>query len=998
MAAVLVGRCCEAAERAPRYEVMFADGQRFSGERLESWHDAGSQLTLDGRRLTDPANHFRWLRDRTKQGVTPAWSWIELVGGEVVPGAILRFVERAYQGGRDWPAHFVMRPTAKLVYPDQGRAEDTQAIRIDARFVQRIVWQARRNRASVAVNPGTAVLDNGQVIKFRSASLRKESVRMLTAGDIEDVAYSNLAELNMPYRDGWDTYVDQLATADPYLEGRVERIETRDGMIFTCSTTRFLARPFQYTTHAQNAVRAIANYEKQIKDHAAKRKAMLDQVTQAKQQIEKVQREIAQQAENAQTQHDADEKKKKADHALQAKAEETKDRQAEEAAKKSDQQAQQQLAKSLAKSPPEEKKRRLDELARQQRKASEARTQQAAARRLQQTQARQQQLKVFQAAEVAKQVQAVAAGKQKILQAQQQLASHQLQSKRHQEQGERLRLQRARAYGARGGPNNWLHLFQPAWSLGPISILFNQIAQRSSFAPHEVSLGRIAPVRAAQHDRLSGDGIWRRDRNIFGEPLISGEKRHGWGFGVHAQSEIHFPLALSVKKFQARMGLDKAAGSGGCVRARVFVNKVAGEPLYESPFLVGSKAMSRTPLIELAAKDTPRTLILQADSAHRGRPRGADPFDVRDMFNWLDPIVVLDAKMLREQVGRRLARQVPAWNGWTVGDSKDVKLRYTQRFLETKRTWGRFIMAVEPKGGPLVLHRRMTLPADARWLSVTVRGHEQSAHTGRTIALEIDGNRVARRKLPRRQPWQVVPPEVVFPVSGHQGKAIALRLISPDFEEVPLSWSAIRIVRHSPPAYRIQEALDAAGQHDRAIRLQMGQLLRSSKMDLAVKKAVLQIDRLGGAVNIAGHGVGSVKYNQLSNLLIGRDWKGGKQGWDLIAQLEGLQKLVIADDAEISEETITRIQEKLPQAVVQRLKKTPTLRNVGTHMEIRNRSAKNIEVFWAPNPKQKRLVFRLSPGQEVRLFSYTGHRWEAHVDGEPISAFVVGRNISWDVR
>jgi hypothetical protein len=76
----------------------------------------------------------------------------------------------------------------------------------------------------------------------------------------------------------------------------------------------------------------------------------------------------------------------------------------------------------------------------------------------------------------------------------------------------------------------------------------------------------------------------------------------------------------------------------------VYVNGGA-EPRYKSPLLTGSSRAYDLGRVVLAG-DPPRTLSLVSAAAHNDRPPGADPFEIRDHVDWLEPIVELDRKAL----------------------------------------------------------------------------------------------------------------------------------------------------------------------------------------------------------------------------------------------------------------------------------------------------------------------------------------------------------------
>ncbi|KKK66168.1 hypothetical protein LCGC14_2966800, partial [marine sediment metagenome] len=53
-------------------------------------------------------------------------------------------------------------------------------------------------------------------------------------------------------------------------------------------------------------------------------------------------------------------------------------------------------------------------------------------------------------------------------------------------------------------------------------------------------------------------------------------------------------------------------------------------------------------------------LGLLTDEAHQGRPAGADPLDIRDMLDWLEPVLLLDQAKLKQNVEAASTRLFPA--------------------------------------------------------------------------------------------------------------------------------------------------------------------------------------------------------------------------------------------------------------------------------------------------------------------------------------------------
>lgn len=224
--------------------------------------------------------------------------------------------------------------------------------------------------------------------------------------------------------------------------------------------------------------------------------------------------------------------------------------------------------------------------------------------------------------------------------------------------GLRVTSSTASFQAASGGPTqdpaNWYHRVQPAWSLDPLWVSHGSVRVRQYFLPHEVPLSRIEPSAARQQSDLGGPWTWQADRNVEGGLLESGGERSPWGFGVHAHSELEFPLPPSAVGFRTRFGLDQLAGEGGCVRAIVFLDTTGTTPLCASEPITGSSKSFETGLLTWKGQArAPSRLILQVASVHGQRPEGADPLEIRDHFDWLEPILELDPEQVQAEVLRR---------------------------------------------------------------------------------------------------------------------------------------------------------------------------------------------------------------------------------------------------------------------------------------------------------------------------------------------------------
>src|SRR5690606_19845196 len=158
------------------------------------------------------------------------------------------------------------------------------------------------------------------------------------------------------------------------------------------------------------------------------------------------------------------------------------------------------------------------------------------------------------------------------------------------------------------------------------------------------------PAEVSQRHELGGGWTWQRDRNVQGGPLRSAGENHGWGLGTHAQCSLTFELPPLARRFRGRVALDELAGSGGCARARIYLNSQETSPVFSSDTLIGSHDVVEIAAIDLPLPSKPApaasgeragrprvTMTLVSDAVYEDRPKGADPFDIRDLVDWLEP-------------------------------------------------------------------------------------------------------------------------------------------------------------------------------------------------------------------------------------------------------------------------------------------------------------------------------------------------------------------------
>lgn len=347
----------------------------------------------------------------------------------------------------------------------------------------------------------------------------------------------------------------------------------------------------------------------------------------------------------------------------------------------------------------------------------------------------------------------------------------------------------------------WHAGVQPAWSLDVLWIDPESIVRLRKNGPEDVPLTRLAPTEAVGHGFLGGgDWKWRVNRNVQGGPLTCGGRSFRWGFGTHASSELRFPLPASVVSLRTRVGLDTIVGHGGCVRARVLLNSAREKPLFESPVIVGSSKVHDTGklVIESADRKEP-TLVLQVDALPTDRPPGADPLDIRDVCNWLEPQLQLNAAALREEIPRRAERAVAAFSDWEL-DEGSRPLRLANLLAETPSGPGRFVPAAGGRSGKTVLHREIEVGPRTNWLIARAIGRSVAPGNPPRVTVDIDGETAAEFAISPQPVLSGGSPSAAIPLLPYVGKRIRVTVTqTTGHRDDAVHWSELTLREASPP-------------------------------------------------------------------------------------------------------------------------------------------------------------------------------------------------------
>jgi hypothetical protein len=364
-----------------------------------------------------------------------------------------------------------------------------------------------------------------------------------------------------------------------------------------------------------------------------------------------------------------------------------------------------------------------------------------------------------------------------------------------------------------GNPDHWYHTIQPAWSLDPLYVSYRTIRARRFFRPHEVPLSVLEPTRVAQRSALGQVGPPRVDRNVRGWAPRFAEEWSGWGLGVHAHSEVTFELPRSAGTFRTGFALDRSVGAGGCARPLVRWGRGDGDsnpsvpPAFQAAPIVGTGPLTDSGPLPLPAKEVADRLMLVVDSVVEGAPAGADPLEIRDLANWVQPLFDLEPTAVEREIRSRQAATIPAWDGWTMLHADGGPLAGTVAAPPTtppnspaeppvwpfhiehvwdtgdNRGW-RFRTDILPTpkvdkpdvpvGGVLVLANQVTIPRAAKYLVLSAQRYEKETKPSR-IQVTLDGVAVSEFDVPIRYGWQEAAPLLV-PVEAWAGKSVRVEI------------------------------------------------------------------------------------------------------------------------------------------------------------------------------------------------------------------------------
>ena len=289
------------------------------------------------------------------------------------------------------------------------------------------------------------------------------------------------------------------------------------------------------------------------------------------------------------------------------------------------------------------------------------------------------------------------------------------------------------------------HGFQPAWSFHTIRIPQKRIVTRSYRTSDRIPLAML-PGRTLNQRSFTGYlWPWRLNTSVRGHRLVSGSVMSDTGIGSHSHCEIAFDIPPFARSLSSWVGIDRAVGAGGCAKCVIYQDRVGGKKLWESGFLRGGEEPKR---FEIGLQNIKR-IVLVTEYGHEGRPAGADPLDIRDEVDWIEPMIAVDrSKLISESL--QITDVYPQLDGWQISDELKKRATFKRWWHSAEGRWINTLHVDSAKGRidqakPYEFTRRVKVTLNNGRIVIacsrdTWVGH--GGHAFHTVILSADGKKL----------------------------------------------------------------------------------------------------------------------------------------------------------------------------------------------------------------------------------------------------------------
>ena len=242
---------------------------------------------------------------------------------------------------------------------------------------------------------------------------------------------------------------------------------------------------------------------------------------------------------------------------------------------------------------------------------------------------------------------------------------------------------------------------------------------------------------------------------------------------------------------------------------------------YRSDQMIGSTKTIDTNWINIPGRNDPTIqLVLIADPSINERPKGADPYDIRDCLNWIEPEWRVDRAKLEIEVKARLSGRLPALQDWTLTSSlppsagsldEDVEaaakvatkppgLAPVQlvNYLDESVTEDIcYRLAFSPTQRFVRMSRKWKLGPKDRWLSICLSRLKKDSPLA-SVQIRVNGATQIEQLIPERVSRLDQDP-VVISLKEFVGQTVRIDVVAiADAEGVQLDWRGATVTEHPP--------------------------------------------------------------------------------------------------------------------------------------------------------------------------------------------------------
>ncbi|HTN77466.1 MAG TPA: S1C family serine protease, partial [Pirellulaceae bacterium] len=190
-----------------------------------------------------------------------------------------------------------------------------------------------------------------------------------------------------------------------------------------------------------------------------------------------------------------------------------------------------------------------------------------------------------------------------------------------------------------------------------------------------------------------------------------------------------------------------------------------------------------------------------------GRPGGADPLDVRDTADWLDPILELDPAVVQQEVLKRRLKQPVAWRDWTPAQAPSGTTQVINYWNELNGSPGDYRLTMAAREKPIVLSREIKLSPSDNWLVVFANRYPSGGPAAK-LEVRIGGEPVAEYEVPFRHRGNEDQPPLAISLANYRNaqKPIQVEIRqTATTHEGYVDWRSIQVVDQLPHLYQAFE-------------------------------------------------------------------------------------------------------------------------------------------------------------------------------------------------